>query len=66
MTEKEFKETVINDDMIKAVASGVVACCDAIISIAQHTKEAAQNGNMNDLIIQRLIQRIVEGETNDD
>ena len=66
MTEKEIKETVINDDLIKAVANGVVACCDAVIMIAQHTKEAAQNGNMNDLIIQKLIEKIVEGESNDD
>lgn len=66
MTEKEFDEIKNNDNLIKALASGVVAVCDVVILIAQHTKEAAENGDINDLIIQKIIEHCVEGETNDD
>ena len=63
MTEKEFekiKETVVNDDLIKAVASAVMMMCDALSEFIPEVKKAAEKGEMNDLIKQKLIEYVIE------
>ena len=61
MTEKEIND-VITDDAIKAVASAIMAACDAILEVIPKIKEVAENGEMNDLIALKLIEYVVDIE----